>query len=385
MENVTNSILKLYSILKTLSLIPPIKFCFAIRLYIVYMFCVYLLFLTMCLHPKPTIHENNEPLDIADLGKYNTCDYIHTVRGTNVDDLIIIQLNIRGLLGKTSLLTDLLSTCVEGRTPDIVILSETWLTPTSPPVNIDGYNFVHCCRTHKCGGVVGILISTNLRYKECKKITSAIVENECVTIELQLRSHASCIISSMYRPPNVNIQTFQTCYNSLVCEMKKLQPKAIIIGLDHNLDFLKSDIHSGTSQFIQHNLDSNLIPTITRPTRITKSSATLIDNIVVSQSLCGNYDSGILVDDISDHMPSICVIKSIKGVGKDLVQITSRDTRPRNLTALMEHLQNYDWPKLLAVPDINTAMTNFHNILQKEVDHCILEVTRTLKRKQSEA
>ena len=164
--------------------------------------------------------------------------------------------------------------------------------------------------------------------------------------------------------------------------MNKLRPKAIIIGLDHNLDFLKSNSHSGTNQFIQHNLDSNLIPTITRPTRIMKSSATLIDNILVSQSLCGNYDSGILVDDISDHMPSICVIKSIKGVGKDPVQITSRDTRPRNLTALKNHLCSYDWMKVLSTSDINTAMSNLHTILQKEVDHCIPKVTRVLKKKQ---
>ena len=288
----------------------------------------------MCLHPKLDIQRDFAPLEIADLGKFDTCDYIHSVTNTNVDDLIVLQLNIRGLLSKTALLTNLLSSCVEGRAPDVVLLSETWLTPTSPPVDIDGYNFVQCCRSQKRGGGVGILISTNLRFTECRKISSALVENECVTVELKLRSQATCIISSMYRPPNVDIQTFQTCYNSLVCEMKKLRPKAIVIGLDHNLDFLKSDCHSGTNQFIQHNLDANLVPTITRPTRITKSSATLIDNILVSQSLCGNYDSGILIDDISDHMPSICVIKSIKGVGKDPIQITSRDTRPRNLNAL---------------------------------------------------
>ena len=34
------------------------------------------------------------------------------------------------------------------------------------------------------------------------------------------------------------------------------------------IDFLKSESHGGTSQFIQHNLDFNLIPTITRPTRV---------------------------------------------------------------------------------------------------------------------
>ena len=229
---------------------------------------------------------------------------------------------------------------------------------------------------------MGILVSKNLRYTKCNAITSRMVENECITIEIELRSHEKCVISSMYRPPNVNIQSFQCCYNSLVCEMNKLRPKAIIIGLDHNLDFLKSESHGGTSQFIQDKLDFNLIPTITRPTRVTRNSATLIDNIMVSQSLCGRYASGILVDDISDHMPTICVIRSLKGAGKDPVQITSRDTRPRNMAALKRHLQSYDWQTLLSTPDVNSTMAKLHETIQFEIDLCIPEVTRTLKRKQ---
>ena len=69
--------------------------------------------------------------------------------------------------------------------------------------------------------------------------------------------------------------------------MKKEKPKGIIIGLDHNLDFLKADKHHATNDFIQSNLDFGLIPTVTRPTRITNTSATLIDNIIVSQIYVG--------------------------------------------------------------------------------------------------
>ena len=148
-------------------------------------------------------------------------------------------------------------------------------------------------------------------------------ENEAITIEIKLQSKTSCIVSSMYRPPNVDIEIFQSCYNLLLCEMKCRKPKAIVIGLDHNLDFLKAANHSGTDRFIQTNLEFNLMPTITRPTGITNSSATLIDNIFVSQTLCGYYSSSILVDDISDHLPSICIIKSLKSVKKKPIQIKS--------------------------------------------------------------
>ena len=51
----------------------------------------------------------------------------------------------------------------------------------------------------------------------------------------------------MYHPPNSDIPTFLASYNSLVCAIKKERPKGIIIGLDHNLDFLKSDKHPTTN------------------------------------------------------------------------------------------------------------------------------------------
>ena len=103
---------------------------------------------------------------------------------------------------------------------------------------------------------------------------------------------------------------------------------------------------------------------------------------MVSQSLCGRYASGILVDDISDHMLTICVIQSLKGAGKDPIQIKSRDTRPRNMAALKRHLQAYDWQTLLSTPDVNSTMVKLHETIQFEINLCIPEVTRTLKRKQ---
>ena len=45
------------------------------------------------------------------------------------------------------------------------------------------------------------------------------------------------------------------------------------------------------------------MPTITRPTRITSESATLIDNIYVSGNMLEHLRSGILVAVFSDHFP----------------------------------------------------------------------------------
>ena len=66
----------------------------------------------MCLHPKLDLCDKDEILGITDLDKFDTCDYIYSVKHSHTDDLIIVQLNIRGLYTKTSLLTNLLSSCV---------------------------------------------------------------------------------------------------------------------------------------------------------------------------------------------------------------------------------------------------------------------------------
>ena len=125
--------------------------------------------------------------------------------------------------------------------------------------------------------------------------------------------------------------------------MKKENPKTIIIGLDHNMDFLKSTEHTLTNDFIQSNLDFGLVPTITRPTRITYSSATLIDNIIVSQNLCGRYASSVLINDISDHLPTACTIPSLITSKKGPIVITCRDTRPKNMKALKQQLTEINW------------------------------------------
>ena len=76
--------------------------------------------------------------------------------------------------------------------------------------------------------------------------------------------------------------------------------KNVILGMDHNNDLLKAHAHTTTHKFLSSIMDSGLLPTITRPTRITKNFATLIDNIFITEELHKNFDSLLIVDDMSE-------------------------------------------------------------------------------------
>ena len=60
-----------------------------------------------------------------------------------------------------------------------------------------------------------------------------------------------------------------------------------------------------TNDFIDQIYSNGLQPLITRPTRITRDTKTLIDNIFTTD-LNSHKQSGIIINDISDHLPICC-------------------------------------------------------------------------------
>ena len=76
-----------------------------------------------------------------------------------------------------------------------------------------------------------------------------------------------------------------------------------MIGTDQNFDLLKTETHTQTSNLLNTFFMHACVPTITKPTRVTHTSATLIDNIYVKINNTYHIESGVVMTDISDHFP----------------------------------------------------------------------------------
>ena len=68
------------------------------------------------------------------------------------------------------------------------------------------------------------------------------------------------------------------------------------------MDYLKVYTHHNTLDLLDTSLNLKLFPT-----RITNTTATLINNIYLSEQLATKYLSFILDCDISDHLPCLTV------------------------------------------------------------------------------
>ena len=320
----------------------------------------------------PTHPESELKLDFTDL--IDNCDYIDwdnldSLNKTLHGKLMIMQLNIRSIKCKYN---DLIELIQKLSYPDILILCETWLKPNDSQPQINGYNYSGHHRLNRKGGGVGFLIKEHLKFRELPNLSLDCESSESIFIELK-GNHHNMVLGSIYQPPNTSVPNFINSYTEMCQKLSTF--KHVVIGLDHNLDLLKSSTHSQTQQFLETTLEYNLIPTITKPTRVTHNSATLIDNILLKTENHELHQSKVIIDNISDHYPSLIVLEDFNLTKCAPHQIKRRKIGTKEINEIKTRLANINWETELATKSTNEAFGMFHDKLTKIIDMVAPEKT----------
>ena len=112
-------------------------------------------------------------------------------------------------------------------------------------------------------------------------------------------------------------------------------------------------------------------PLINKPTRITAYSSTLIDNIFTND-LDYEHKSGIVITDISDHLPIITSCNSIKRLCTSSLRSYKRNML--NKDKFIEEVKNTDWDFITDSIDVNGSYNNFIDLILNSLDrHCPYE------------
>ena len=194
--------------------------------------------------------------------------------------------------------------------------------------SIDNYDAYDITRgNRRCGGVV--IYTANELSCNLVGIKSFALESilEYVTVELAIENHKHGVVSCMYRTPGSNLDTFSENVEHIFSDAKGM--KTIFVCGDLNIDSLKHESHNSTRNFLDMMYSLGLYPLIDKPTRITDTSATLIDNIFTND-LHHNLTSGILFNDISDHLPifALCEFNVTRRIvnGFQYIRTVNEDT-----------------------------------------------------------
>ena len=130
------------------------------------------------------------------------------------------------------------------------------------------------------------------------------VENEFESLFIDITiNNEKGVVGEIYRVPNTSEPLSVSRYETIMRKLHSTKAR-VLLGTDQNFDYFKIQTHRNTYELYSHFLTSGLIPSITIPSRITHSSATLIDNIYIDiNHIIRHVHSGTLIYDISDHLP----------------------------------------------------------------------------------
>jgi exonuclease III len=220
--------------------------------------------------------------------------------------LNILHYNIRSLRNKFEELSIILEkTFNDGNSGqiDVICLSETWLN-RHENITLPGYNLKSSyARVEGHGGGIAVFVRQEIPCMEFQIQNVGVEGFEAAAVVLG--ENNPLLVVCVYRPPQTKVDSFlhQT---ELILTTAASRFTNIIVGGDFNIDFTIRTSRDAT-KLIAMMQSFGLNDTITSPTRVTATSATIIDNFFVNfdKSLCHaiNFDVGL-----SDHYAQIIYV-----------------------------------------------------------------------------
>ena len=321
-------------------------------------------------------HENHLSDSDPDLQFYNahcnsvlnSCDYyledlfnkkINEVN-VKVDSFSLIHLNIRSAARNMSKFESYLSN-LDHRF-SIIALSENWLKDHNHSLyDMYGYQSEHRYRPLRGGGGVSLLVKSDIEYFVRNDLCLQNSSAESLFIEIDksfIGKSQDAVVGVIYRPPDTDMTAFNDYLNSLLIKTKA-EKKLLYILADFNINLLNADTHGATQDFLDIMYSNSLLPNITKPTRVTQRSATLIDNIF-SNSLLSTESilTGIMYTDITDHFPIFHIDYSSTTQSNETVT-KKRIYSECNVQRFSSALRSHEWNRVLSNDDPQTSYSTF--------------------------
>ena len=313
--------------------------------------------------------------------QYFNSDLFNSKFNNNVhklgNNLSIMHVNIRSISANGDELIAYLETLIFKF--DIICLTETWLNKDNFVDDIfTGYVGYHSMRQNGRGGGVSIYVKNIFIHKELHEYSCNLDHIEIVFADV-VQNNKHFIIGSCYRPPSHNnYSNFISSFCQKICFLTNKSDNLIICG-DLNLDLLKIQSINNVSDFYENLNTLSLVPTISKPTRVSNNSYSLIYNILVSKPF--NYSSGLLSYDVSDHFPIFIIYEDFFNQSHSDETVEFRLINNSTLQLLYSNLSKISFQDIINCDDINLSISKLNNVIINQYNLCCPIKTKTIKKK----
>lgn len=266
----------------------------------------------------------------------------------------------------------------------VICVSETWANGINDSfLNLPGYNCVVKPRVNKIGGGVAIYVRDDLVYKVRSDLCLVNCDDVDVAFIQLIVGKCKFIIGTFYRPPNQNLPLFNIAYTTLLDKIVSEKNTKCVIAGDFNINLLNYDTHRETENFLNETFSHYFYPTTTHPTRFSHTNSTLIDNIFIN-NVTDDYLNGILISDISDHLPVFYVSKEnfVNHCSPQYVTSRYRDINDSNLNKFVTKMSMLNWDDNESTENVNACYRIFMSKFGSLYKQCFPLISKRTKLKR---
>ena len=301
--------------------------------------------------------------------KIRKCEYLDssckTLNPEPKNTLLLLYVNVRSLHKNFDLFYEFIDSL--NQPPHIICLSETRIKH-EPLINIElnNYSFIHANSKTNAGGVA-MYIHDSVKF-EVSPEQYELANAESLWISVFDDNQAPFyIVGIIYRHPTTSdvdlfIEELSTC----LTKFSNNNSTFYILG-DLNINSSSINRSPSAKRFLNMLLSCGAFPLITKPTRITDNSATILDHIITNDYEHCIIPGIVKTIEISDHYPILCQIDAIRSSRKsESRQSFYRDKSKFYPNVFNDNMNNNLNDFFIQLPSITNE--NFNEIFNMFVD-----------------
>ena len=218
----------------------------------------------------------------------------------------------------------------------------------------------HQKKSDRRGGGVSVYIHNSLNLKPRPDLSKNCGDIESLTKEIISEKTRNTIVSVLYRPPNGHFEKFLT---NIFLNTKDSNKNVYIAG-DFNLNLLDHSLNKKVLNYLNLIYQNSFIPTVNKPTRVTRKTSTIIDHILTNLFVNTNFKLLLFKIDISDHFP-ICFLQptSRPTEENEVTNITKRVINNKAIELFKQELCKSSWDDVINNKNPNDAYNHFSHKL----------------------
>ena len=163
--------------------------------------------------------------------------------------------------------------------------------------------------------------------------------------------------------PNTSISAFNGRISDVLDIVYRQWKICYFLG-KFNIDFPEHSEHSLISECLDIWYSHSVFPVITKTTRITKNSATLIDHILTDNiNIDSDHIEGILCCSISDHYDIFHVTVASCVHATEENSVMKRDMSTKNFQNFFSEINTIDWSYVTEIDDTNLGAISIRKMV----------------------